>query len=430
MTITLAHATLATLSPRMLMEGYVTIRDGRIHSIGPDLPDEPGETVDCAGKVVIPGNVCAHTHLYSALARGMPGPPRAPANFPETLEYVWWRLDRSLDEGSIRSSGQVGVLDAVRAGTTTLVDHHASPNWIDGSLDVLADACDEFGLRGLLCYEVTDRGGRERSAAGLRENERFIRSERPRVRGMVGAHAGFTLEDGTLEAIACLASRFDRGIHIHLAEDACDELDSIARCGRRAAFRLDDAGILGSRSIAAHGVHLDERELQVIADRDSWLVHNCRSNMNNSVGRARPERWGPRAALGTDGIDGDMFAESRTAFLRGREADLEASADRYGQLLAGGAALVSEAFDLPIGVLAEGAAADLVILRYDSPTPLTTDNLAWHWMFALGSEQVESVMVDGAWVLRDGVFPGVDEERIRAVARREAERLWQTMEAL
>ncbi len=184
---------------------------------------------DCRGTLVVPGNVCAHHHLYSALSRGMPFGLSAPRNFTEILQRVWWRLDRALDEASVRASALRGGLDALLAGTTTIVDHHASPNFIDGSLDVIADALAELGVRSVLCYEVTDRDGPERAAAGVAENRRFLAHPRRLARGMMGAHASFTLSDETLAACADAARAAGAGVHIHVAEDAADQRDSAAR---------------------------------------------------------------------------------------------------------------------------------------------------------------------------------------------------------
>lgn len=430
MPLTLANATLASLWPRVLRTGHVVIADGRIREVVNALPEDAGEIVNCSGRIIMPGNVCAHTHLYSSLARGMPAPPKAPTNFPEILEQVWWRLDSALDERSTVASAQIGVLDAVRAGTTTLIDHHASPNFIDRSLDAIAQGFDLVGARGVLCYEVTDRGGPERRHDGLRENERFLQRRHPRLRGLVGAHASFTLNDDTLIELAELAGEADTGVHIHVAEDRCDQDDSQRRAGKAVLARLEDAGIVRDHSVLAHGVHLSDSELESARECKSWLVHNCRSNLNNGVGRARPVDFGERSALGTDGIDGDMFAESRTAYFRAREDSLDRYADEFTDMLARGAALAGAIFDTPIGTIQPGAVADLMVLNYDPPTPLTAENLAWHWMFGLRAGHVESVMIDGQWVLRQGEFTGCDEESIRAQARIEARRLWSAMGAL
>jgi putative selenium metabolism protein SsnA len=432
MTVLLTNATLATLYPPTFLSGHVGVQGEHIQTVSGARPNGTwDETVDCTGRLIIPGNVCAHTHLYSALARGMPGPRVQPTNFLEILQHIWWRLDRALDEPGNRSSALIGAIDAVRAGTTTLVDHHASPNAIGGSLDVLADSLGAVGVRGVLCYEVTDRDGRERRDQGLEENDRFLSSNRrPLIRGNVGAHASFTLEDDSLSALAELARHHDTGVHVHVAEDAWDETDALRRCGRRTADRLATAGILNDNSVAAHGVHLDGDELALVQAHGSWLVHNCRSNLNNSVGYAPVARFGQKVALGTDGIDGDMFAESRTAFFRAREASLSTPAEEPARMLAGGAALASSYFGAPLGRIQPGALADLVVLNYDPPTELTAGNFAWHWMFGLTSAGVESVMVGGKWVMKSGELVGVDEEKVRAEARREASRLWKRMEEL
>jgi putative selenium metabolism protein SsnA len=427
----LRAVTPASLAPELGSSTDIAIDAGRIVAIG-DLPHPvDAQEVDCRGLIVLPGNVCAHTHLYSALARGMPPPPRQPRDFPDILELIWWRLDRALDDDAVRLSALVGAIDAARAGTTTLVDHHASPNAIAGSLDIMADALDGIGVRGVLCYEVTDRNGDEGAQAGLRENERFIRENaRPRMRGMVGAHASFTLGDASLHDLAALAVDLDAGIHIHVAEDVSDEEDSLSRCGKRVAYRLDDAGLLRSGSIAAHCVHLDDGEIAVVRGRGLWLAHNCGWYLNNSVGRAPVMQFVDRAVLGTDGIDGDMFAESRSAFFRAREDSLDRGANEFTDMLARGARLASQQFGLPMGEIAVGAAADLMLLDYDPPTPLTAGNLPWHWAFALTHASVRDVMVDGAWVMRERTLVNVDEEKVRAEARQAAKALWQRMDTM
>jgi putative selenium metabolism protein SsnA len=427
----LRGGTPATLAPQFGPSTDIAIEGGRITATGALIPQPGDDVVYCSGLLVMPGNVCGHTHLYSALARGMPPPPRQPRNFLEILELVWWRLDRALDPDSVRLSGLVGAIDAIRAGTTTLIDHHASPSAIEGSLDVMAEALDTVGVRGVLCYEVTDRNGAGGAAAGLRENERFIRENvRPRMRGMVGGHASFTLGDTSLHELASLAADLDVGVHIHVAEDAWDEEDAMTRFGSRVAQRLDSAAVLRRGSIAAHCVHLDDQEVEIVRGRGVWMAHNCRSNLNNSVGRAPVMQFVDRAILGTDGIDGDMFAESRNAFFRAREDSLDRGAEEFTAMLARGAQVASDAFGLPLGDLSVGAAADLMLLEYDPPTPLSAGNLPWHWAFALSSSAVRDVMVDGAWVMRDRTMVTVDEEKIRAEARTAALSLWHRMDTI
>lgn len=264
------------------------------------------------GGLETAGLVVAHTHLYSALARGMPGPAVAPTNFVEILERVWWKLDRALDRESIAMSARVGIAEAARAGATCLIDHHESPRAIEGSLDAIADEFQAAGMRGVVAYGITARNDGEREwRAGLAETERFLRTNtRPLVRGMVGVHACFTVPHEALIAAARLARDFGVGLHIHVAEDAVD---------RDAVHKLIAAGALVPGSIYAHGVHLQDDEVKRLADSGGWLVQNARSNMGNRVGYARLDAAGRRVALGTDGWDGDMLTEARVLMVRAME---------------------------------------------------------------------------------------------------------------
>ena len=224
----------AALDPPVLEEADIHVADGRIAAVGRGLVvDAP--VLDAGGCVVVPGNVNAHTHAYSALSRGMPYMLEPPTSFVQILQRIWWRLDRALDAQSIRASALVAAREAALAGTTSLVDHHASPNAIDGSLDLIADAFAEIGIRSVLAYEVSDRDGPERAIAGVAENARFHQrtasGNTPLSRAMVGAHASFTLSDRTLEQCAALAASRVVGLHIHVAEDAADEDDSLSRTG-------------------------------------------------------------------------------------------------------------------------------------------------------------------------------------------------------
>ncbi len=330
-----------------------------------------------------PGLVCAHHHLYSALARGMPAPPKVPRSFPEILEQVWWRLDRALDLDLVHWSAKLGALEALLAGTTAIVDHHASPNCIEGSLDVIAQACAEVGVRVRCCYEVTDRGGPAEAKAGLAENERFLRAG---GQGYVGAHACFTLSPATLEAVCGLAEDLGVGVHIHVAEDACD-----AEAGARLAPLARDDWLL------AHGVHLD-RPLP------GTLVHNPRSNMHNAVGYARPRRFGDRVALGTDGIGGDMLEEFRIAYVRLREHDVTATPTEPWAWLTTGWHLVPEALE------------DEVLW---SSAPMDP----WHLAFTPGVRPLQ-VRVADRLVLDHGRPTLVDPEEVRAKAAEAASRLF------
>ncbi len=331
-----------------------------------------------------PGLVCAHHHLYSTLARGMPAPPRVPKDFGEILELVWWRLDLALDEEMIRWSAMLGALEALERGTTAIVDHHASPNAIEGSLDVIADACEAVGVRSSCCYEVTDRNGADGMRRGLEENERFLRGG---GQGFVGAHACFTLSDESLAAVSGLAEDLGAGVHIHVAEGEID---------RAAGSRLE--GVARSDWLLAHCVHLD-RPLE------GRIAHNARSNMNNAVGYARPTRWAGSntVALGTDGIGGDMLEEFRIAYVRHRESDVTASPESAWSFLEGGYELFPEAHE------------DRVVWSYEPMEP-------WHLAFTPGVRPLE-VTVGGEVVLSDGVPTKVDPVEVRARAAEQAARL-------
>ncbi len=415
-----------SLDPPRIERANVVVNDGRIVEVS-DRPVAGDATViDCSRCVVIPGNVCAHHHLYSALARGMPYDLAPPENFVQVLQRIWWRLDRALDAPSNRASALAGGADALLAGTTTIVDHHASPEAIDEQLEVMGGALAELGARSVLCYEVTDRDGAERAAAGIQENRRHLKhGVGGLVRGMVGAHASFTLSDETLDACARLAKEFGVGIHIHVAEDAADEVDARARFGKRVLQRLADAGVIDRRALLAHCVDVDGSELELIDASGATVVHNARSNMNNRVGHA-PVGSFARLALGTDGIDGDMFAESCAAFWRAREADPAVGPGWLLAAIAGSARFAGACFDEPLlGRIEAGAPADLVVLDYDPPTPLEADNLGGHWVFGFTSRLVRDVLVAGEVVVRDRMLARADAREIRALAREQAALLWE-----
>jgi cytosine/adenosine deaminase-related metal-dependent hydrolase len=371
------------------------------------LGDEPRRSLDASGCLVLRGLAVAHTHLYSVLARGMSAPASPPRSFREILEKVWWRLDAALDERSLEASAELALLEAALSGVTAVIDHHESPSFIAGSLDVLARAARSVGVQAALCYGATDRHGAAGARAGLAECERAIRDGLP---AMVGLHAGFTVTDETLSSAADLAKRLGAWLHVHVAEDRCDE----------GSFqRLEMAGALGPRAILAHGVHLSAAERARAEAAGTWIVHNPRSNMQNAIGYADPKTLGPRVALGTDGMDADVFAEARVAHLRGREAyGPEGGVDAVA-LLGNSQRLA----DLTLGK----RAGDWIVLDYDAPTPISASNLAGHVLFGLGTRNVRDVVVNGEVIVRNRQPVRVDAARIRARAREEAVRLWGRM---
>jgi putative selenium metabolism protein SsnA len=415
-----------------VVSGSVVERDIVVEGAFIGGSPDGAQRIDVSGCMILPGLVCSHHHLYSALARGMPGPDEAPRNFPEILERIWWRLDRALDLETIELSARLAAVEALRAGTTSLIDHHASPECIDSSLDAVASGIAAAGARAVVCYEVTDRHGNQSGRRGVEENARFIRENRnPLVKTMVGAHASFTIGDSTMEALVATARDEGVPIHIHVAEDFCDESDSLDKYGVRTAHRLAKAGALDEGDLIAHGVHLDASEIETVRAAGVWIAHNPRSNMNNRVGYAPVTGMGERVGLGTDGIDGDMFAEARACYLKAREHSVGIGPDFPVARLAAGAAIIGASFGLPtMGRLDPGAPADLVVLEYRPPTPVTPDNLAGHFVFGMGSTHVRDVMVGGQWLVRERSHTQIDEVELAAECRAAAPRLWDRMNDL
>ncbi|HXU40113.1 MAG TPA: putative aminohydrolase SsnA [Blastocatellia bacterium] len=438
MSYLLKSATVVTFDPPSIELADLRIAGGRIVERGAMLEARADdEVIDLSDKLIMPGMVCAHTHLYSALARGMPAPPRAPANFKEILELIWWRLDRALDEETIYWSAIAGAVDAARAGTTCLFDHHASPSHIRGSLQIVREAIEKVGLRAVLCYEVTDRGGAEERDRGLDENRAFLewtsRSSTSdglrQFRGMIGAHASFTLSDDSLERCAELMREFNAGLHIHVAEDKCDVEDARSRYGAGIVERLRNHDALNARTILAHGIHLSGEEIDLAKSAGVWFAHNPRSNANNQVGYAPVAKFGSRLVLGTDGIGADMFEESRFAFFKSRDSRSGFTADDWLRVLANNQRLASEMFGDEFGALEAGGTADLLVLDYQPPTPLTSLNLAWHLAFAMNSAAIESVMVNGRFIIKNhrAIF---DEQYLAEQARNATKKLWKKLETV
>ena len=459
----ITNATLITLEGenRILESHALYLEGGRIAAIGPQntmlghYPDV--ERLDARGQYVMPGNICAHTHFYGAFARGMSIPGPAPKDFPEILEKLWWPLDKALNTEAVRYSALVMLIDAIKNGTTTLIDHHASPNAIEGSLDEIATAVDESGLRAVLCYEVTDRDGSEKAKAGIAENVRFINQQsqintpqsfdgvysgrsrtaqnRPRVAANFGLHASLTLSDETLDA--CREAAPDGvGFHIHAAEHEADEYDSLAKSGQRVVDRLHKHGILGPKTIVAHAVHTDAREAALLAETGTRVTHQPRSNMNNGVGAAPVEsllRAGVNICLGTDGFPHSMWEEARFAYLlqkvTHRDPRRLPGDDIFRIAYTNNATLANVFFpDTPLGVLTAGAFADLIFVDYHPHTFLTPGNLPWQIIFGFHESMVTTTIVAGKILMRDRRLLTLDEDAITSHARALAPRVWERYE--
>jgi cytosine/adenosine deaminase-related metal-dependent hydrolase len=376
----------------------VAVADGLVVATAPT----DAIRLPCAQGEIAAGAVCAHTHLYSGLVRyGMPAATPAPVTFLKILERVWWRLDRALDAETLRAAAMDYVARALLAGTTTLVDHHESPNLIEGSLEILAEVCGQLGVRALLCYGATERNfGAAEARRGLDECRRVPAS--PLLRGLVGLHASFTVSDDTIRAAARLAEDLGTVVHVHVAEDAADVADALARGYPGPLERLDRLGALPRGSILAHGVHLDGDRTRRCDELGCWLVHNPRSNEGNRVGYALNLGCSNRVALGCDGWDADMATEQEAlSRLAGIHGDVKAQ-DR----LANGHALIAERFASHPEPLQPGALGDVVV-RQDGA--------------------VRHVVVGGRVVVADGVLATGDFDSITAGARKQAGRLWQRL---
>ncbi len=441
----ITNSTLVTWgnSPRIVENGALRVFDGSITDVGltPELvacyPDE--DTVDVGGQLVMPGNICAHTHFYGAFARGLAIPGPAPKDFPEILERLWWPLDKALDKEAVYYSALVSLVDAVKHGTTTLIDHHASPNAIDGSLDAIAAAVEKAGLRAVLCYEVTDRDGPEKAAAGIAENVRFLKEAKrhPLLAATFGLHAGLTVGDETLRKCVEAAQGLDTGFHIHVAEHEADEYHSLQRYGLRVVDRLAQAGILGPKTIVAHVVHADTWEQAVLRETGTWISHQPRSNMNNGVGAAPLDallRGEANVVLGNDGFSNNMWAEWKAAYLLHKVIHRDprrAPGDGIARMAVANNARLAEVFfpGQRFGALDVGAVADLIVVDYRPFTPMTPANLPWHILFGFEASMVTGTVVNGRWLMRDRKLLTLDEAAIAGAARELAPRIWERYEA-
>ncbi len=439
----ITNGTVVTLGDefQLIPDGALLVEEDRIAAIGKTTelieryPD--AEILNAQRKLVMPGLICAHTHFYGAFARGMALKTEAPADFPQILEYLWWRLDKALNLDDVRYSALVCLVDAIRNGTTTLIDHHASPSAIPGSLDVIAEAVTEAGLRACLCYEVSDRDGEERALEGMKENERWlkkVKADGDLLGGTFGLHASLTLSDNTLSKAVAAASGLNTGFHIHVAEDKADVADSLKKSGLRVVERLEKAGILGARTIAAHAVHVDAFEIDILRETGTKVVHNPRSNMNNAVGVANVLGMlarGIDVGLGNDGFSNNMFSEMKTTYLLHKHAQADPrvmGADQVLQMaMTNNGRIASLFFSKALGQLSVGAYADVILLDYVPTTPLHADNFPWHLVFGMDGGQVDTTIVGGKVLMKDRELLTLDEEAICATSRDLARKLWARM---
>ena len=415
----IANARIVTLDSenRVIDSGSVEILPGGVFGeVGAN-----GRTgIDAHGRLLMPALINCHTHLYSTLARGMslPGPP--PGNFKQILRGLWWKLDRALNREDIYYSALIGLIDAAKNGVGMLADHHSSPNACEGSLDIIERAFREVGLRGALCYETSDR---DDASPGYAENLRFL--QRRQDGGMIGAsfglHASFTIKDETLRACVETANHFRAGFHLHVSEDRCDA---------GAVARLLKFGALDQRTVAAHCVHVTAAEMNTLAKRRVNVVHNPQSNCNNAVGAARLRDLFQRnvlVGLGSDGYTPRMWEEFKTAIHAQRLTSGDPRAgysEAYAAALLNNRTIVRKAWGMDLGRIERGARADFILVDYYPPTPLTGENLPGHALFGIANAPVDSLMVDGRWVVRERRCVNLDEQAVAEKASAQAKALW------
>jgi putative selenium metabolism protein SsnA len=392
---------------------------------------------DARGRILMPGLICAHTHFYGLFSRGMNIPGAAPKNFSQILEKLWWPLDSSLTTDDYEYCALVCLIDAIKHGTTTLFDHHASPMCVDGSLDVLARAFTSTGVRGVVCYETTDRYGIESRDNSIKENSRMIESVKNHdnanesVKATFGLHASLTVSEDTLRIIREKLPK-DVGIHIHVAEDAIDEEDSIKKTGLRVVNRLQKHNLLNQDSIVVHGVHLNTEEMEIIKSTKSWVTHQPRSNMNNAVGMADIEKMmsmGIKVCMGNDGFSNAMWDEWRTCYLVHKlwKKDPTAMTGNMVTKIAAqnNADLTSHFFnDKMVGRIKPGYQADLILVDYLPITEMNEFNIPWHIIFGFRDSMVTDTMVNGKWLMNDRKLINLDEIEISKKALELSKHVW------
>jgi len=375
------------------------------------------EVVDCGGKLVTRSFAVGHHHTYSALARGMPPPAKTPENFLEILKYIWWNLDKALDRDSVEASALATAIACAKAGATFVIDHHASPNFIGGSLELIAQAFDKVGVSHLSCYEITDRDGLDKAAKGLEETERYLRNNQ----GLVGLHASFTVSDDTLSKAVGLMQKYNSGIHIHVAEDEYDQQQCMTEHGKRVVERLHDFGVLeSSKTILGHCLHLTDTEHEIVKNSEAFIVQNTESNLNNNVGFFSSKGLGNRIMLGTDGMHSDMIRSAQAAYFVGQskdEIDFRSAYDRF----------VMVHNYLKVNKFSGDGDNNLVVLDYDPPTEINQNNFLGHFIFGFSSRDVQHVISDGRLIVKDKKVCRVNEEEVMEFAREQAEKLWKKL---
>ena len=422
---------------KLIENGCVAVEGRLIKELGgtADLRKEytDAEFIDAHGGVIMPGLINAHNHIYSTFARGISINGYAPKNFLEILDGMWWTIDRHLLVEDTYWSAMATYLDCIKNGCTTVFDHHASYGGIRGSLLAIAKAAKELGMRTSLCYEVSDRDGKEKMHDAVAENAEFIKcameDDTDMIKGMMGLHASFTLSDGTLAL--CRENTPDGiGFHIHVAEGLADVYDSLSKYGKRVINRLHDHGILGRNTITGHCIHVSGLEMDIIKQTDTMVVHNPESNMGNAVGIPpcmEMMKRGILLGLGTDGYTQDMFESQKVANIIHKHELCDPGA-AWGEvptmLFKNNALMTNRSFRTNIGLLEPGAAADIAVSDYNPLTPMTAENCDGHILFGMSGRSIITTVINGIVKMKDRELIGIDEEKIMANCRERSEKMW------
>lgn len=423
-------------SNKVIEKGHIIISDGIIQDIVEEIPlfKNFNKTIDANDKLVMPGFINTHMHFYSTLVRGL-GKAKPAANFQEVLENLWWRLDKKLTLSDTYYSSLIMLIQSIKSGTTTLIDHHASPGAVKGSLNEIAKAVKESGLRSSLCYELSDRDGNEISQQGLEENKEFIKycrqENNEKIKALFGLHASFTIEDDTLNQAAEIGKELNTGFHVHVAEAESDQIKTKKKFGMSVVERFQKHNILGSNSIAAHCIHINENEMDILKSTDTIVVHNPQSNLNNAVGIAdiiKMSEKGILVGLGTDAMTVNMLEEVRVALwaqhLRNNNPSV-GFMETVNTLFYNNAKIANRFWNTKLGSIEVGSAADLILLDYFSPTPLTEETILGHFIFGLSNAKVNTTIVDGEILMENGDLKiDIDEAEVNAKARENAVELW------
>lgn len=413
--------------------GSVYIEDTKIVDVGNfDIESyAPDRTIDAEGKLVMPGLIIAHHHLYSTFARGFTPPGPAATNFDENLRFLWWKLDSVLDTDDVYYSALLALMDAALSGCTTVIDHHASPACCDGSLDWVERAFTDLGLSGCLCYEVSDRN---RRGEGIEENERYIRKCKEfgdgQMAALFGMHASMTLSDETLQRCAAIGNDLGTGFHVHAAEDTVDVERTKDQYGKRVLDRFHDVGVTGEKTIFVHGTHLEPGEMELLHDTGSMLVSNPESNMNNGLPVSPVLDMlghGVLVGIGTDGMSSHLISQARAMYMHQRTLHQDPTlgfVEACEILLRNNPRICNRLFADPRGALAAGQLADIVIYNYVPFTPLNADTFYGHLLFGLGFSRVHTTIARGNMIVDNGDIPHLDENSVRAFCTERASAIW------